>query len=170
VTSISLIELLAKFVPTSYPQPWSWEDEEREILTRPCLCCGRPGHYQQQLEAHLREFGLSDGICIEGDRVTDGHHRIVAARRLSITEIPIESAEAAHARWLRDHGPIDWVDRKVGDRLSWEQEWQHQRSRGDFGRLRCPHPTRATVRQPYRIKVCAHCGGAGIVYEKAASW
>lgn len=127
-----LADLMATHRPGTYPEPWTWEDEEREVFTRICLCCGEAGHYQRQLEAHLREHGLTQGVCLGPDRVWDGHHRIVAARRLGITDIPLESRREADARWVRDHGPVDWVDRKTGDRLSWEQEWQKRRARGDF--------------------------------------
>jgi hypothetical protein len=115
---------MADFVPSSYPQPWSWAEEEAEVLIRVCLCCDQPGHYQQQLEAHIADHGLPGGVVLSDDgTVMDGHHRIIAARRMGITLMPLDSQQEAVARWLRDHGPIDWVDRKVGDRLSLEQEW-----------------------------------------------
>lgn len=131
---IALSALLAQFRPGSHHQPWAWEDEAREVLTRECLCCGEPGHYQRRLEAHIREHGLTEGVYLGRDLVLDGNHRVVAAIHLGIAEIPLESGEQSHARWLRDHGPIDWHERKVGDRLSWEQEWRHRRLRGDFGK------------------------------------
>lgn len=88
---MALDDLLAAYVPGSYAQPWTWDDEERELLANVCLCCGQPGHYQLALEAHLAEHGLTQGVCLGSDgRVWDGHHRIVAARRLGIDSIPIE--------------------------------------------------------------------------------
>jgi len=69
------------------------------------------------LEIYLREHGLDQGVYLGGDgRLLDGHHRVVAAKRLGITEIPLESAEDAKARWVRDHGFVDWSQRKFGDR------------------------------------------------------
>lgn len=97
-------DLLALYAPGSYPPPWSWDDEERDILARVCLCCDQPGHYQLALEVHLREHGLTQGVCLGDDgRVWDGHHRIVAARRLGIELIPLESPIDAEERFLRDH-------------------------------------------------------------------
>lgn len=102
---MSLDVLLATYVPGSGDQPWTWDDEERYILARECLCCGRPGHYQLQLEAHIAAHGLTGwgGVCLGTDgRVWDGHHRIVAARRLGIELIPLETPDDAEARWARD--------------------------------------------------------------------
>ena len=102
--SIPLAELLANFAPGSRPQPWTWDDEETELLADVCACCGQPGHYQLRLEAYLAEHGLDQGVCLGTDgRVWDGHHRIVAARRLGIDAIPLESAADAWERFLRDH-------------------------------------------------------------------
>ncbi len=101
-----LADLLANYVPGSQDQPWTWDDEERDILTRECLCCGQPGHYQLALERHIAAHGLTGlGVCLGTDgRVWDGHHRIVAARRLGIDAIPLESALDAEERFDRDHG------------------------------------------------------------------
>lgn len=114
--SMPLAEILGAWVPSSMPQPWSWDDEERAIFERVCLCCGQIGHYQRQLEAFLAEHGLTTAVCLgEDGRVRDGHHRIVAARRLGIETVPLESDEACEARWLRDHGPVAWEHRERGD-------------------------------------------------------
>jgi len=103
---IPLEELLTKWVPGSFDQPWSWDDEERSLLSEPCYCatadplsefvqCPTLGHYQLALEAHIAEHGLTQGVCLGPDgRVWDGHHRIVAARRLGLTEVPLEEASA----------------------------------------------------------------------------
>jgi hypothetical protein len=114
--SMPLAEILLKWLPGSMPQPWTWDDEERAIFERVCLCCGEVGHYQRQLEEFLAENGLTQGICLGGDgRVWDGHHRIVAARRLGIEVVPLESSEDAAERWMRDHGPVAWENRENGD-------------------------------------------------------
>lgn len=130
MTNIPLNELLTDWPPGGHSQPWTWDDEEADILTRQCICCGNAGHYQEQLEEHLRRYGFSDrtgGVVLGDDgRVGDGHHRIVAARRLGIQMIPVESSVEAGRRWLRDHGPVDWHDRKSGDRSTWEEKWRRQ--------------------------------------------
>lgn len=41
-------------------------------------------------------------LTLDG-RVWDGHHRIVAARRLGIALVPVESPAAAEDRFHRDH-------------------------------------------------------------------
>lgn len=115
--SMPLAEILARWVPSSMPQPWSWDDEEQAIFARICLCCGEVGHYQRQLEAHLAANGLPQGgICLgEDGYVRDGHHRIVAARRLGIEVLPLESDEDCELRWVGDHGLVAWEHRTVGD-------------------------------------------------------
>jgi hypothetical protein len=98
--------------------PWTWDDEDRNIRTRQCLCCGRPGHYQELLEAHMAEHGVEGlGIVVDDDGfLGDGHHRVVAALRLGIERLPVETADDAQARWVRDHGYVDWHHRTFGDR------------------------------------------------------
>lgn len=116
---IDLDELLANFAPSSplsWPQPWTWDDQEREQLLRTCLCCGEVGHHQRALEAHIAEYGLTEGVVLGIDGIVrDGHHRIVAARRLGIQRVPLESPDEAAARWTRDHGAVSWEHRKWGD-------------------------------------------------------
>ncbi len=111
-----LVDLLENYRPGGYDEPWSWDDMERNIRTRQCLCCGLPGHYQETIEALIRECGLTEGVYLGDGVVKDGHHRIIAARTLEIDLIPLESGEANSARWMRDHGPVDWQHRKFGDR------------------------------------------------------
>lgn len=110
---------LSEVLPTKAKDlPWTWEDEDRNIRSRQCLCCGRPGHYQETLEAHMAEHG-TEGLAIVVDEdgyLGDGHHRVVAARRLGIDRLPVESKDDAQARWVRDHGYVDWHHRKFGDR------------------------------------------------------
>lgn len=82
---------------------WTWDDEERDLLSHGCLCatvdpqvdfinCGQPGHYQLMLEDYLRGLGrVEQGVLLGNDqRVWDGHHRIVAARRLGFPDVPLE--------------------------------------------------------------------------------
>lgn len=116
--TISTAELIRKYPPgQSERKPWTWDDEARDIDTRTCCCCGQPGHYQRMLEAHIAQHGL-DGLAIHvrGGRVRDGHHRVVAARRLGIERLPLETKADAKARWIRDHGYVGWDDRRFGDR------------------------------------------------------
>jgi hypothetical protein len=117
LAALPLTAVLAGWRPGWYAPPWSWDDLEANILTRQCLCCGRPGHYQAALEAHIAEHGLTEGVWLRDDgTVGDGHHRIIAAKRLGIETIPLEDGDAAAARWMRDHGPVDWSQRRFGDR------------------------------------------------------
>lgn len=101
MVSISLDELLSTYCPGS--NDWTWDDEAAYLLSFGCGCHNAPdyagptpcpiaGHYQLNLEAHLRTVGrITQGVCLGNDgRIWDGHHRIVAARRLGFTEIPIE--------------------------------------------------------------------------------
>ena len=85
---------------------WSWDDEEADLHRHPCRCtddpqtvtasskptCPIPGHYQKQLEDHLRRVGrVVQPVCLGDDgRIWDGHHRIVAAHRLGFETIPVE--------------------------------------------------------------------------------
>lgn len=112
---IALADLLATVPPGHRPLPWSWENEERDIRSRLCLCCGRQGHYQETVEKRVAEFGL-EGVCIgEDGRLHDGHHRVIAAKTLGIERIPLETKAEADSRWLRDHGSYIWELRQFGD-------------------------------------------------------
>lgn len=92
---VSLESVVAGWRPGSFDPPWSWDDEEEHLHALECMCCGRPGHYQQELEAHIAVHGLSQGVYLGPDgRVWDGHHRIVAARRLGLDRIPLEEGSA----------------------------------------------------------------------------
>ncbi len=93
---VPVASILRNFRPGSYDPPWTWDDEERDILGRECLCCGEPGHYQQALEEHLAAVGeVRQPVCLGPDgRVWDGHHRIVAARRLGFEYLPVEHGTA----------------------------------------------------------------------------
>lgn len=110
---------VADILPTKAKDlPWSWTDEDRNIRTRQCLCCGRAGHYQETVEAHIAKHGVEGlGILVREDGfIGDGHHRVVAAIRLGIDRLPVETDADTKARWVRDHGYVDWFHRKFGDR------------------------------------------------------
>jgi len=111
--SMAAADLLANYTPASGQ---TWDEEERHILSRECLCCGRVGHHQQKLEAFLAENGLDQGVYLGEGKVKDGHHRVIAAHRLGIERIPLESRSDAKARYVRDHGHVSWDDRVCGDR------------------------------------------------------
>ena len=115
---IALSDLLREVPPWRAKRhpAWTWQDEAENVKTRMCLCCGRPGHYQQTLEAHIAEHGMEGlGVYLKDGSIGDGHHRIVAAMNLGIERIPLESHDDVGARWMRDHGPVSWEDRKFGD-------------------------------------------------------
>ena len=113
---IALADLLTTVPPGHRKEPWTWEDEERDIWSRLCLCCGQPGHYQETVEAHIAEHGLTEGVCIgEDGRLHDGHHRVIAAKTLRIERVPLEAKDQADSRWRRDHGSFLWELRRFGD-------------------------------------------------------
>ena len=113
-TSMPLAQLVTEYRPGG---EWeTWESVEQDLSEHICLCCGLPGHYQQTVEDRIAASGLTDGVHLGDDgRLRDGHHRITAARRLGIDMIPLETAEQARERWVRDHGYVDWRHRTVGD-------------------------------------------------------
>lgn len=99
----------------------TWAAEERDLRDRPCMCCGKRGHYQRALEAYIAEHGMDGfGVYVRDGRVRDGHHRVVAALRLGFA-IPLESKAEADARWVRDHGFVGWEERTFGDLLAFEE-------------------------------------------------
>ena len=113
---INLDYLLNNILPQ---QTLNWDDVEKDISNRECLCCGKIGHYQKMLEKYFRKKGFNDndGIYIgDNGRVKDGHHRVIVARKLKIKKIPLESKEEAKKRWILDHGNIPWSERKKGDK------------------------------------------------------
>ncbi len=88
---IATADIVANYRPGSYDPPWTRDDEAAHLDSHVCLCCGEPGHYQRALEEHIAAHGISGGVCLGPDgRVWDGHHRIVAAIRLGIEQIPVE--------------------------------------------------------------------------------
>lgn len=117
---MSLSYLLAHYRPGAAP---TWGEQEADILARICLCCGQPGHYQRMLEAHIEAHGLDQGILLGDGRVRDGNHRVVAAGRLRLPSVPLETEEDAKRRWVRDHGPVGWLERTWGDITASEMSW-----------------------------------------------
>ena len=114
--SMSLTELLATVPPGWHDEGWTWEDEARDIYSRPCLCCGRIGHHQEQIEVRVAAAGFIEPVCIGDDgRLHDGHHRIVAAMKLGIERVPLETRAECDARWGRDHGTHIPELRRFGD-------------------------------------------------------
>lgn len=106
-----LARILAEYAPGSTAQPWTWDDEELDILARECCCrshqcespsIGAAGHYQLKLEAHIRRHGVPGLVELGADgRVWDGNHRVVAARRLGISALRSLSRVPATARAQR---------------------------------------------------------------------
>ena len=93
MSMMPLVELMAKWRPGSADATgWTWDDEETDLLARrACACCEQTGHYQQGLETDIRRNGIIEPVLLGDDgRVWNGHHRIVAARRLGIVEVPVE--------------------------------------------------------------------------------
>lgn len=116
-----LTDLLTQYQPGS---GLSWDEEEAALRSRICLCCSQPGHYQEQVEAFIAEEGLDQGVCLGDDgRLRDGHHRVMAARRLGIERIPLETVDDAGRRWVRDHGLVNWHGRINGDLDVTEASW-----------------------------------------------
>jgi len=117
---IDMSDLLTNYRPGSAA---TWDEADAEIRARLCLCCGQIGHYQQQVETWIAEHGLTEGVVLADGHLHDGHHRVLAARRLGLERVPLESREDAGRRWLRDHGPVGWLGRKTGDITVSEMSW-----------------------------------------------
>ena len=109
---MELAAILRDYVPGSKDQPWTWDDEEQDLHSHPCPTeraraqgvdvepCddGQPGCYQRRLEAFLAAEGrITQPVCLGPDgRVWDGHHRIVAAKRLGFADVPVEDDNGGH--------------------------------------------------------------------------
>ena len=90
---LPLADLMARWRPGSADATgWTWADEADDLLSRrACACCEKTGDYQTGLETQIRRNGIWPPILLGDDgRVWDGHHRIVAAWRLGIVEVPVE--------------------------------------------------------------------------------
>lgn len=97
--TVTLEYILQNFVPGSFDQPWSWDDEERDIRSRLCGCCvvieddvhvGVEGHYQEKFEAYVAEHGIPG--------------EIPAGRRRSRVGWPSSDRGSPQARHLRAPG------------------------------------------------------------------
>jgi hypothetical protein len=79
---VRLSTLLAGWAPGSFPQPWTWADESADLYI--------PGEFLRDVMANgVREPVL---LGIDG-RVWDGHHRIVAAIRLGLRDVPVRHSQ-----------------------------------------------------------------------------
>ena len=96
LTTMPVSQIVQQWRPGS--GDWSWDAEAVEIDSRVCVCCGQRGHYQRMVEDRIGAEGIGfvDGfapILLGNDgRVWDGHHRLVAARRMGIASVCVEIA------------------------------------------------------------------------------
>lgn len=86
-TLITVAHVVDRYIPGSYGPEWTWDDEQRDLY-------GREPEAMAWFEDKLRlgEFdAFTDPILIGDDgRVWDGHHRICAALRLQMHQLPVE--------------------------------------------------------------------------------
>lgn len=103
----------------------TWDEVDVIDSSHLCLCCGQPGHYLDQLQEFVAVNGVDSLAIVVNDDGTigDGHHRVVVARRLGITHLPVETGEEAGERWIRDHGRVGWLERTWGDVTVSEAAW-----------------------------------------------
>lgn len=86
---VAMFDVITHVKPGSHPQPWTWDDEEADLMAHPCPCCGVPGHRFESIVADIAEHGIREPIDLGNwDWLWDGHHRVLAARRLRIMMIP----------------------------------------------------------------------------------
>ncbi len=73
-----------------------------------------------QIAASIREFGWGAPILIDGqNNVIAGHGRLLAARKLGITEVPVVPMEHLTDTQRR---ALILADNKIGENASWEDE------------------------------------------------
>ena len=73
-----------------------------------------------QIAASIREFGWGAPILVDGrNNVIAGHGRLLAARKLGITEVPV--VPMAHLTDIQRHALI-LADNKIGENASWDDE------------------------------------------------
>ena len=80
-------------------------------------------HSEEQIAsiaASIREFGFNNPILVDGRRgVIAGHGRILAARKLEMTELPV--IELAHLTETQKRAFI-LAENKLTERAGWDQE------------------------------------------------
>ena len=85
--------IMEQYRPGSCDAPWDWMDEAADIALRECACCGKAGHHQEKIEQSIAAEGFREPVLLGDDgRVWDGHHRILAGRRLRLL-VPVEYGE-----------------------------------------------------------------------------
>ena len=73
-----------------------------------------------QIAASIREFGWSAPILVDGqNNVIAGHGRLLAARKLNMTEVPVVPLEHLSETQRR---ALILADNKIGENASWENE------------------------------------------------
>jgi hypothetical protein len=100
-----VVDVMAKWRPATHDTSddpsganleWTWADEVHDVYTRICVCCDKPGHYQQQIVELVKTRGINfadeySPISLGTDgRVWDGHHRLIAAMVLGIESVRVE--------------------------------------------------------------------------------
>ena len=73
-----------------------------------------------QIAASIREFGWGSPILVDGkNHVIAGHGRLMAARQLGMTEVPVIALEHLNDTQRR---ALILADNKIGENASWEDE------------------------------------------------
>lgn len=81
-------EVMERWRPGSYDDPWSWQNEADDLWSR-------DGGRMDALAADVQVNGVREPVSLGDDgRVWDGHHRIVVAYTLDIERIPVDVWEA----------------------------------------------------------------------------
>jgi hypothetical protein len=99
-----------------------------------------------QIAGSIREFGFTNPLLLDGDNsILAGHGRVLAARKLGMTEIPcIELAQ-------RTPGDLGWID---------EAGYLHWPKRPKASPTPTRFPTRRCIRSRSRA-ICGCWGGIG---------
>ena len=74
-------DVVEHWEPGSFDQPWSWDDEQREVA----------GHeWTPQVRASIEADGIVEPVLLGDDgRVWDGHHRVCIALELGLERVPV---------------------------------------------------------------------------------
>jgi len=104
-----------------------WQRELRYVSTvDPCSHCGTPGHYWDMLLEQIQKDGqIFSPVCLNGDQLRDGTHRLLAAHVLGIESLPAYSIPYADApepdgweqRTLENLAPLFALGSRVPDLL-----------------------------------------------------